>query len=225
MIEGFQQLADGVEVDIRLTLDNKIVCHHDKSALRTTGIDRKIEDMSLEEIQSLDCGSWFGENWSDERIPELKDVLKSVPKDKEIYIEVKTKEETVPFLLRDIDEQELSIDQITVITFFPEVIREIKRRDANIKCNLLIAFDYKDIAVDEIIDLAVKIDANGLGAQNHKRLNRQFIQSLKNTGKSVHVWTVNSRKEAEEYLKNGIDSITTNKPLYLRNHLEQVELI
>jgi glycerophosphoryl diester phosphodiesterase len=223
--EGFQQQADGVEVDIRLTLDNKIVCHHDKSALRTTGIDRKIEDMSLEEIQSLDCGSWFGENWSDERIPELKDVLKSVPKDKEIYIEVKTKEETVPFLLRDIDEQELSIDQITVITFFPEVIREIKRRDANIKCNLLIAFDYKDIAVDEIIDLAVKIDANGLGAQNHKRLNRQFIQSLKNTGKSVHVWTVNSRKEAEEYLKNGIDSITTNKPLYLRNHLEQVELI
>lgn len=225
MIEGFQQLADGVEVDIRLTLDNKIVCHHDKSALRTTGIDRKIEDMSLEEIQSLDCGSWFGENWSDERIPELKDVLKSVPKDKEIYIEVKTKEEIVPFLLQDIDEQKLSIDQITVITFFPEVIREIKRRDANIKCNLLIAFDYKDIAVDEIIDLAVKIDANGLGAQNHKRLNRQFIQSLKNTGKSVHVWTVNSRKEAEEYLKNGIDSITTNKPLYLRNHLEQVELI
>ena len=224
MIEGFQQLADGVEVDIRLTLDNKIVCHHDKSALRTTGIDRKIEDMSLEEIQSLDCGSWFGENWSDERIPELKDVLKSVPKDKEIYIEVKTKEEIVPFLLQDIDEQKLSIDQITVITFFPEVIREIKRRDANIKCNLLIAFDYKDIAVDEIIDLAVKIDANGLGAQNHKRLNRQFIQSLKNTGKSVHVWTVNSRKEAEEYLKNGIDSITTNKPLYLRNHLEQVEL-
>ena len=225
MIEGFQQLADGVEVDIRLTLDNKIVCHHDKSALRTTGIDRKIEDMSLEEIQSLDCGSWFGENWSDERIPELKDVLKSVPKDKEIYIEVKTKEEIVPFLLQDIDEQKLSIDQITVITFFPEVIREIKRRDANVKCNLLIAFDYKDIAVDEIIDLAVKIDANGLGAQNHKRLNRQFIQSLKNTGKSVHVWTVNSRKEAEEYLKNGIDSITTNKPLYLRNHLEQVELI
>ena len=225
MIEGFQQLADGVEVDIRLTLDNKIVCHHDKSALRTTGIDRKIEDMSLEEIQSLDCGSWFGENWSEERIPELKDVLKSVPKDKEIYIEVKTKEEIVPFLLRGIDEQKLSIDQITVITFFPEVIREIKRRDANIKCNLLIAFDYKDIAVDEIIDLAVKIDANGLGAQNHKRLNEQFIQSLKNTGKSVHVWTVNSRKEAEEYLKNGIDSITTNKPLYLRNHLEQVELI
>jgi glycerophosphoryl diester phosphodiesterase len=224
VIEGFQQLADGVEVDIRLTLDNKIVCHHDKSALRTTGIDRKIEDMSLEEIQSLDCGSWFGENWSDERIPELKDVLKSVPKDKEIYIEVKTKEEIVPFLLRDIDEQELSIDQITVITFFPEVIREIKRRDANIKCNLLIAFDYKDITVDEIIDLAIKIDANGLGSQNHKRLNGQFIQSLKNTGKSVHVWTVNSRKEAEEYLKNGIDSITTNKPLYLRNHLEQVEL-
>ena len=89
---------------------------------------------------------------------------------------------------------------------------------------MLIAFEYKDIVIDEIIELAVKIDANGLGVQNHKKLDKQFIQSLKNTGKSVHVWTVNSRREAEEYLKNGIDSITTNKPLYLRNHLEQLEL-
>tara|TARA_Y200000002_G_scaffold131120_1_gene108044 strand:+ start:1434 stop:1979 length:546 start_codon:yes stop_codon:yes gene_type:complete len=180
--------------------------------------------MSLEEIQSLDCGSWFGEYWKDETIPELKDVLTSTPRDKEIFIEVKTKEEIVPFLLRDIDEKELNKDQITVITFFPEVIREIKKCDPNIKCNLLIAFEYKDIVIDEIIELAVKIDANGLGVQNHKKLDKQFIQSLKNTGKSVHVWTVNSRREAEEYLKNGIDSITTNKPLYLRNHLEQLEL-
>ena len=78
--------------------------------------------MSLEEIQSLDCGSWFGEYWKDETIPELKDVLTSTPRDKEVFIEVKTKEEIVPFLLRDIDEKELNKDQITVITFFPEVI-------------------------------------------------------------------------------------------------------
>ena len=36
------------------------------------------------------------------------------------------------------------------------------------------------------------------------------------------VWTVNSSLEAEEYLRIGIDSITTNKPIYIRNHLEKL---
>ena len=47
---------------------------------------------------------------------------------------------------------------------------------------------------------------------------------LKNIKKTVHVWTVNSKREAENYVHKGIDTITTNKPLYLRNHLEQLKL-
>ena len=34
---AFQQEADGVEVDVRLTKDNRLVCMHDKSAFRTAG--------------------------------------------------------------------------------------------------------------------------------------------------------------------------------------------
>ena len=68
------------------------------------------------------------------------------------------------------------------------------------------------------------VDADGVGAQNHKRLNEEFIQSLRSNNKTVHVWTVNSKKEAAEYSKLGINTITTNKPLYLRKHLEQLKL-
>ena len=37
------------------------------------------------------------------------------------------------------------------------------------------------------------------------------------------VWTVDDVKSANEYLKIGIDSITTNRPLYLRNELENLQ--
>ena len=54
--------------------------------------------MTLEEVKSLDCGSWFGKAWKGERVPELKEILRALPRKKEIFIEVKTKEEIVPFL-------------------------------------------------------------------------------------------------------------------------------
>ena len=56
--------------------------------------------MSLEEVRALECGSWFGKSWSNEKIPQLKDVLESLPVDKQIFIEVKTNKEIVPFLLK-----------------------------------------------------------------------------------------------------------------------------
>ena len=207
-------------MDIRLTSDKEIVCHHDKSALRTTGLNRYIKEMSLKELRSLDCGGWFGENWKGEKIPKLEEILRILPVDKDIFIEVKTKEEMVPYLLESIMVHGKDIDHITVISFYPGVIKEIKKRAPEIKCNLLIAFDHQEVEVDSISVLANSINADGIGAQNHSQLNEEFVRLLKERKKSVHVWTVNSKKEAEEYLQMGVDSITTNRPKYLRDHLE-----
>lgn len=224
MLEGFNQHADGVEVDIRLTADKEIICHHDKNALRTTGTDRLIREMALDEVSLLECGSWFGEAWRGEKVPELTKILSILPKGKEIFIEVKTNEVIVPYLIEDIYHQKIDIDRITIISFFPEVIRRVKKHNPKLKCNLLIAFDYKQIEVNEILDSVLSIDANGVGAQNHDRLNEELIGSLEEIGKSTHVWTVDSDKEAERYLKLGINSITTNKPLFLRKHLKLLQL-
>jgi len=224
VLEGFNQHADGVEVDIRLTADKEIICHHDKNALRTTGTDRLIREMTLDEVSLLECGSWFGEAWRGEKVPELTKILSILPKGKEIFIEVKTNEVIVPYLIEDIYHQNIDIHKITIISFFPEVIRSVKKHNPKLKCNLLIAFDYKRIEVNEILDSVLSIDANGVGAQNHDRLNEELIGSLKEIGKSTHVWTVDSNKEAERYLKLGINSITTNKPLFLRKHLKLLQL-
>ena len=224
MLEGFNQHADGVEVDIRLTADKEIICHHDKNALRTTGTDRLIREMTLDEVSLLECGSWFGEAWRGEKVPELTKILSILPKGKEIFIEVKTNEVIVPYLIEDIYHQKIDIDRIKIISFFPEVIRRVKKHNPKLKCNLLIAFDYKQIEVNEILDSVLSIGANGVGAQYHDRLNEELIGSLEEIGKSTHVWTVDADKEAERYLKLGINSITTNKPLFLRKHLKLLQL-
>jgi glycerophosphoryl diester phosphodiesterase len=75
---GLQGGADGWELDVRLTLDGHPVVIHDESLLRTTdvasrfdGDSRRISgflvgQFSLEEIRSLDAGSWFVDDSSQE---------------------------------------------------------------------------------------------------------------------------------------------------------------
>ena len=185
---------------MRLTADKHIVCIHDKSAMRTTGFDKTIDEATFTELQSLECSYGFGEDWKNERIPEIKEVFSILPHDKDIFIEVKTKEVIVPYLLQEIESQKAALNQITVISFYPEVIRRIKESNVNIKCNLLVAFDYENIKTSKIEEIILSIGADGLGAQNHKRFNNELIKMLRNINKSVHVWTVNSTDDAEYYL-------------------------
>ena len=51
--------------------------------------------MSLQEVKTLECGSWFGESWNKEKIPKLNEVLELLPEEKDIFIEVKTNEDVI----------------------------------------------------------------------------------------------------------------------------------
>ncbi len=70
--------ADYVEMDVRQTKDGVFVLMHDKDVKRTTNGQGKVSDMTLAELQELDAGSWFGEEFAGEKIPTLKDMLRAI---------------------------------------------------------------------------------------------------------------------------------------------------
>src|SRR3954447_14193489 len=88
---GYQQRADGGELDIHLTKDGKVVVIHDYDTKRVAGVDRKVVDQTFDEIRKLNAGAWGG--WAgkgfSEKIPTLDEILAIVPKGKKIYIEIK----------------------------------------------------------------------------------------------------------------------------------------
>jgi len=59
----------GIELDVHLTKDGRLVIHHDDSLLRLCGADKKISQLTLAEIQAFSLGN------TNERIPTLEDVL------------------------------------------------------------------------------------------------------------------------------------------------------
>ena len=188
--------------------------------MRTSGNPITIKDSEYEELSKLDIGSWFGKEWKEETIPLLSEVLDLVPHKKEIYIEVKTGKEITDQLIKDIYQYKEKIKEISIISFYPEVIKEIKSIAPELTANLLVNFEGpKLIEENEIVRIMQIINADGIGAQNHKSLDIHFFNKINRENKKVHVWTVNSPEEAKRYYKLGLDSITTNCPGKIREYL------
>ena len=65
----------GVELDVRLSRDGKVVVIHDENVKRVTGVDALVQDCRASRLKGMDAGSWFGEPFRDEGIPLLDEVF------------------------------------------------------------------------------------------------------------------------------------------------------
>src|SRR5262245_50254296 len=86
---AWQQRADAVEIDVRLSKDGRLVAIHDPTTKRTCCVNHKVSDLTLAELKALDAGQWKGNRWAGEKIPTLYEVLETVPKGKNLVIELK----------------------------------------------------------------------------------------------------------------------------------------
>jgi glycerophosphoryl diester phosphodiesterase len=94
---ALQQGADAVEQDLHVTKDGVLVCLHDLTLDRTTNARHVfpergrdvlqggrparhwfVHDFTVDEIQQLDAGSWFGAEFAGLRIPTFQEVVESI---------------------------------------------------------------------------------------------------------------------------------------------------
>jgi glycerophosphoryl diester phosphodiesterase len=217
---AFQQKADGVEVDVRLTKDKQLVCMHDKSAFRTAGKRNLIKESTLKQLKSLDVGKWKGKKWSGEAIPSLQEVLSQMPLNKKIFIEVKEGIETIDPLIEDIQKSNLDPKYISVISFHQEVVKRVKLAMESLTVNFLIAFSGpKEFLNEEVLLKLLEFNLDGVGAENHLRLSRNFVDLILEKNKKVHVWIVDDIQQAKKYKEMGLSSITTNVPGLIKSAL------
>jgi glycerophosphoryl diester phosphodiesterase len=225
---GFEQGADAIEGDFWLTRDGQIVAFHDKDTKRVTGgaVDRLVSESTLAELQQLDVGSWKDPKFASERPPTLAEVLAMLPEGKLFLIEIKCGPEIVPEMKRVIEASGVSLQQLRVISFNSEVIAETKRAIPEMKSFWLSSYktDKQTGATtpthDEILATLKRINADGFDSKaDSAQLTPQFIQRLRDANLELHVWTVNDIDLARQLAKLGVDSITTDRPEYLRSGL------
>lgn len=224
---AFEQGADGIEGDFYLSKDNQIVCMHDKTTKRTSDKDLSVLDSTLAELRQLDVGSWKSPKFADERIPTLAEVLAVVPKGKLIYVEIKCGPEIVPHLPAVFRESGLSDDQIRIIAFDENVIVAAKKLLPGIKANWLTGYKQNEKTKkwsptpDAVFKMLKETQADGLGTKAESAIvNRKFVEQLRSMGLGFHAWTINEVPLAKEYQELGADSITTDRPEFIRAGLK-----
>lgn len=226
---GFDQGADAVEGDFRITMDGHIVAMHDQTLSRTTGDPRGVDTVALEELESLNAGNWGrwkGSGHEDEGIPTLPAVLGIIPADRGILIEIKDSARIVPALVRDLERSGIPRDHVTVISFDRDVVAALKRAAPGWKALWLTSFTKKTGSwrptAQEVIEVAREIRADGVDVKAEiDVVDASFVHEVKSAGLEFHVWTVNDLETAERMRSVGVDSITTDRPAMLIDGLRR----
>ncbi len=199
-----------IELDVHLSKDGVPVVIHDHSVDRTTNGSGRIIDLTVEELCKLDAGSWFGAEFSGERILLLEEVLEMTKGKKRLLIELKQMgsyytgiEQKVADLIQKHNLQE----EVLVISFDHESLRKIKAIDVELKTGLI----YLGMPT-LLLEQAAYTGANHLSFY-HGFLTKEIVEILLSNNIEIGAWTVDDM-EALERIKalSSKIHITTNHP-------------
>lgn len=197
----------GVECDIHVTLDKKIVVIHDSNTARVALNDTEltVEDMTFDELRELKLKNFHGEVRRDNIIPTLAeyvDICKRYGKICVIELKNRFAPEDIRLVVDELEEIGY-LDGVIFISFSWEnmvCLRELLP-NANLQflCN-----DVTDEIIDNINRYSMDIDVR------HISLTHQLVEKLHNNGRLINCWTVDDPERAKELAEWGVDFITSN---------------
>jgi len=205
--------AHYAEIDVQTTADGHVVVFHDSDLMRMAGSNRKISEMTLEEIRQFDVGSWFSPDFAGERIPTLGEAI-SLARDRiRLNIELKVTADVnaladgVVKILHDED----FVDQALVTSLNYNVLVRVHEQDPEIRTGYIVARSIGNIA---------RLDVDALIVESQLATRLQIL-AVQRKDKELHVWTVNHPVNMVEFIELGVDNILTDRPEVLASILEE----
>lgn len=196
--------ADYIEFDVHQSQDGALVIIHGPDILQRMGINKLIEQMTLEELRELDLGEG-------ERVPELLELIRLGKGKVNFLCEIKAKDITKKVLkvLKD----EGVIEYTIVQSFYSDILLEFRNLEPNLKLALIVPIN-EDYIPDwykrkELIDDVVKFGFP-IVVTRHKNIDDLFVQYSHKNILKVFAYTINTKKAMETFIKMGVDGIIVN---------------
>lgn len=207
---AIKQNADGIEIDVHLTKDNRVVVIHDETIDRVSNGKGFVRDYTLEELRQFSYNYNFAQ-YENVKIPTLEDVLKLIkPTNLILNIELKTNllwyENIEEIVLSIVNKFEMQ-DRIIYSSFNHYSIQKIKELSSTAN----VAYLFSDVILD-MVKYAKESGVNALHPCLYNLKMSNFFDKYKKNNLTLRVWTVDDEKYMKELFKENIDSIITNKP-------------
>lgn len=210
-----EQGAEGVELDVHLTQDGELVVVHDFTVDKTTDGEGTVSEMTLDQLKSLDAGSWFSDEFTGTRVPTLSEVFAAVGDKLYINVEIKTlsragdgTEETI---LACISEHNLA-DRVLVSSFNPLVLSRFHDLAPHIPLGYLL---YAESVLPNIDDILPPTHYAAIH-YHHEMIDEATVAKAQENQHLINTWTVNDPDRARVLVDRGVRGIITDKPALMK---------
>jgi glycerophosphoryl diester phosphodiesterase len=204
--------ADGVEIDVRRTLDGKVVLMHDWSPRRTTGLPGPVawyHSSLLRRVRLRGGGS--------ERVPTLNQALDALPDGLVLAIEIKDAG-AAPRVLESVRARHLE-ERVLMWSYRSAAVRYFAERAPEIEPALL-RDDTDPEGLTRFLTDASEFGARAISAHWHA-ISPQFIGEAHD--RNLIVYSMNrDLGSIPKRIAAGLDGIVTDQPREVRAVLESI---
>ena len=195
---------DGVELDVMMTKDGKLVCSHNFDLERETDGNGFIDEINYQDLANVKAGRQFSSE-KQQSIPLFLDVVKILPKDVILNIEIKARYafdlKTAIAVARLIKAKEIT-QKIIVSSFNPLAIRMVKIISSQIPTGYI----YKN----EKHFKGIYIAQSDCLHPDAELVTNKTVKFSKKRGLRINAWTVNNTETHDWLIEKGIDGIITD---------------
>ncbi len=202
--------ADGVELDVQFTKDRQLVVIHDERIDRVSDGSGYVADYTLDELRNYNFNRTYP-SCIHADIPTLREVLELLaPTALTVNIELKTGINPYPGIERETVRlvQELGMEERVIYSSF-------SHRSVLTVRKLTEVSETGFLCCDGILDMAAYAQERGVTAVHpawYLMKNPGFVQACADSGRKIHVWTVNDRDHIGQTIQRGADAVITNYP-------------
>jgi glycerophosphoryl diester phosphodiesterase len=222
---AYEMGAEMIELDVTLSKDGIPVVIHDETLDRTTTGQGSVSDHTLEELKTLDAGSWFSDEHAGEPIPTLEEVLEFAKGKISVNIEIKT-EAVTDEAWGGIEQKAWELvkkyemeDYVLFSSFDYRAIAHLKKINVDIAAALL--YEKQQSGNRTPSELVEGYSADAFNC-SYRQFSKRWAKEASEAGFPVFVYTVNSERLMRKMIKRGASGIFSDKPDVLKKIVENL---
>ena len=196
---------------------------HNETIDQTSDGSGKIADLTLAQARKYEFGSTY---YSGQKIPTLEEVVRATLKNgTHEYLELKTNPSDSQLrTIIDIVEKNGMAPQTTWLIWdtSPGILtkmNDLVRSDTAIG---MLTQEMTEESISQALALKEKSGREFWISANHNTVSEDLIGLAHDAGLKVNVWTVNDNSTAFKFFKWGVDSITTDGIVNMKNYMEAI---
>jgi glycerophosphoryl diester phosphodiesterase len=213
-----------VELDVRETKDGQLIVFHDRELDRTTDARHRwrkkhipVSARTAAEIQTLDAGSWFDEQYAGTQVPLLAQTLDAMKSSTLTLIERKSGD---PLTLLKLLRNKALLAHVIVQSFDWAFLRQLHELEPEL---IIAALGPPERLLNGKRRRSIlrKLTAQGVMAAQktgakvvvwNQQISKRAVRLAHSRGLKVWAYTIDHPKVASRLLKLGVNGLITNNP-------------